>query len=131
MTSFSCSDSGMAPSNHSWLAPVNHKRFASRTTIEGMESRALLARNLAALMAKSPDLDTQGKVHRRSKVAQATIGRILRKEGGATLDTLDQLAAAFGVSAWQLIHPKPDMKPNEAAFYAQLRRLLDEANNKN
>ena len=95
-----------------------------------MESRALLARNLLALMAKSPDLDTQGKLHRKSKVSQNTIGRIMRQEGSPTVDTLDQLAAAFGLSAWQLIHPKPDMKPGEAAFYAQLRRLLEEANGK-
>jgi Helix-turn-helix len=112
------------------LAFVNRKRFDETATIGRMDARALLARNLAALMAKSPDLMSQGALHRRSKVAQATIGRILRAETAASVDTLDQLAGAFGLSAWQLIHPKPDMKPGEAAFYANLRRLLDEANGK-
>lgn len=95
-----------------------------------MDSRAVLAKNLAALMEKSVDLDTQGKLHRRSKVAQATIGRILKAETSATVDTLDQLAAAFGVSPWALLHPHPDMKPGELDFYAKLRALLDEANGK-
>lgn len=98
--------------------------------MDAMDSRALLARNLASLMAKSPDLASQGALSRRSKVAQATIGRILKAESAATVDTLDQLAAAFGLSAWQLVHPKPDLKQSEAAFYATLRRLLDEANGK-
>ena len=112
--------------NHVRFGVVNHIRVGSAETMGSMESRARLAKNLSALMEKSPDLSTQGALHRRSKVAQSTIGRILSCETSPTVDTLDQIAGAFGLSSWQLIHPKPDMKPGEAEFYAQLRRLLDE-----
>lgn len=117
-----------ADSNRRWFALSNHKRVTPTDTVDPMDSRKLLAKNLAALMARSPDLSTQGKLHRKSKVAQATIGRALRGETGATLDTLDALAAAFGVSPWTLIHPNPDVKQSEAALYSKLRELLDQAN---
>ena len=81
-------------------------------------------------MAKSPDLTTQGALHRRSKVAQSTIDRILGRESAATVDTLDQLAGAFGLASWQLIHPQPSLTKDEAEFYARLRALLGEAQSK-
>lgn len=90
-------------------------------------SRALLAKNLREFMAKSPDLSSQPKLKRRSGISQATIGRILRAEIDAKVDTVDALARAFGLSGWQLLHPKPDVKAAEAEFYAKLRGLLDEA----
>lgn len=93
-----------------------------------LDSRKLLARNLADFMQKSPDLKTQGALHRKSTVAQATIGRILRCEVDATVDTVDKLARAFGLDGWILLHPKPDLKAHEGEFYAKLRKLLNEVN---
>lgn len=120
----------MTAVNHTWFGVVNRKRLGLAVTMQDMDSRALLARNLKTMMERSPDLKSQGALHRRSKVAQSTIDRILGAEVSATLDVLDKLAGAFGLTGWQLIHPKPDIREGEAAFYAKLRTLLDQANGK-
>jgi transcriptional regulator with XRE-family HTH domain len=65
--------------------------------------RITLARNLAALMERRPDLDTQQKVAARAKIGQTTIGRVLRAEAAATVDLIDKLAKAFNVSPDSLV----------------------------
>lgn len=70
--------------------------------------RDALSRNLAALMEKTPALDTQIKVANRSGVAQSTIGRILRRETAATLDNIEAIAKAFGVESRVLLSHSND-----------------------
>lgn len=60
-------------------------------------AQQLVARRLKALMAHRQDLDTQGKLAKKSGVGQTTIGRILRSEVDAGIGTLSEIAAAFGV----------------------------------
>lgn len=65
--------------------------------------REVLAANLAALMARTPALDTQLKLARRSGIAQSTIGRILRQEVSPTVDVLEAIAHAFEVPVVEIV----------------------------
>lgn len=72
------------------------------------EIKAALAKNLSRLMEMSADLKSQTALAKRSKVAQTTIGNYLKPEsyiGAPNLEKVAQLAKAFGLEAWQLIHP--------------------------
>lgn len=72
---------------------------------------------------------------RRSGVAQATIGRILRRETAADLDTVDALARAYHLMAWQLLVPDLDpanppinrLTQAERDLYQRLHTLAAEA----
>lgn len=78
--------------------PAKHTRAIPRQT---------LARNLRFLM-KREQLSEEA-LEKRSGVAQKTINNILNEASAATLDTLDKIAGAFGLTAWHLIMPNlPD-----------------------
>jgi len=68
-----------------------------------MKLRATLAIRLRALMDDRIDLNTQTKVASRAGVGQATVQRILTQQAGATVDSVDALAAAFRVSPVELL----------------------------
>ncbi|EME0469260.1 helix-turn-helix domain-containing protein [Pseudomonas aeruginosa] len=68
-------------------------------------SKDTLANNLMFLMSSTPELSTQQALEQRSGVGQTTIGRILRKDTEAKIDTVSDLARAFRVSASDLIDP--------------------------
>jgi transcriptional regulator with XRE-family HTH domain len=59
-------------------------------------------------MEVTPHLNSQPKVAARSGLGQTSIGRILRKEAGATVDSLDLIARAFGIEPWHLLVPNFD-----------------------
>lgn len=65
--------------------------------------RETLARNLRHLM-EMENL-SEPALAKRSGVSQRTINNILRIEKAPTLDTVDKLAAAFGLNLWHLIMP--------------------------
>lgn len=92
---------------------------------ETRDSVYVLAQNLRALMARTPDLDSQPKVAARSGVGQRTVGRILLGQVAATIDTLDALANAFGMSAWELLDPTLSTRPSVDEFNRRMRDLLD------
>lgn len=54
-------------------------------------------------MESTPGMDSHSAVARAAKLAHSHVGRILRAESAINLDTLDDVAAAFGVSAWELL----------------------------
>jgi hypothetical protein len=66
-------------------------------------SREILAANLARLMERTPGMNSQPTVGKRAGVAPTHIGRILRQESAATIDMLDAIAGAFGLTAWELL----------------------------
>lgn len=79
---------------------------------------------------------TQGELFRKSGVAQATIGRILSDKGeNARIETVEKLAAAYGLQAWQLMvagmdptNP-PVLQPvskEERAFYERVKALYQD-----
>lgn len=97
--------------------------------------RAILAQNLKALMGNPNGPNSQSELKRRSGVSQATIGRILRKEAAATVETLAALAGAYGLEGWQLMvpgmHPTnppvlQPVSPQERALYERLRATVQD-----
>src|SRR5690242_13597498 len=63
----------------------------------------VLAQNVKALLEHREGPSTQMDLATKSSVAQATIGRVLRAEGAATIDTVAQIARAYGLEGWQLL----------------------------
>jgi transcriptional regulator with XRE-family HTH domain len=80
--------------------------------------KATLATNLRHLM----DLRgySEAALARISDVSQKGINKILNQKGSATLDTLDKLAAAFGLNSWHLL--MPDL-PEELLSSKSLEKL--------
>lgn len=66
-------------------------------------SRLVLAKNLNALMADTPGLESNPKLAKRSTLGLGTIGRARNADVAVTVDTLDALAACFYLESWQLI----------------------------
>lgn len=85
------------------------------------DSRAVLWRNVSALMVKK-----YGKVHisqlsKEAKVGLATIGRIKSQDTSIGSDVIDRIATVLGAEPWQLLHPKFDPEnPNDFASYSPL-----------
>lgn len=80
--------------------------------------------------------NSQLALAKKSGVAQATIGRILRQETSATIETVADLAHAFGLESWQLMVAgmDPDNPPvlvpiskAERALYDGLKAAMKEA----
>lgn len=82
----------------------------------------LAAHNLERWMRESRDLSSQGKLHRASGIAQATINRMLNNEVSVSIATLETLAAAFGRHGYELlVHPRdPATIPYDRAKFASL-----------
>ncbi|TBV95316.1 helix-turn-helix domain-containing protein [Azotobacter chroococcum] len=68
-------------------------------------TRQVLANNLKFLMAGSAEFGTQTRLSERSGVGQTTIGRVLRNETDAGVETVESLAKVFKLSASDLIDP--------------------------
>lgn len=83
--------------------------------------RQALALNVKALLDSGIGPTTQTELATKSGVAQATIGRVLAAESSTTIDTVDGIAAAYGLQGWQLLvagmDPKnpPVLQPISAA----------------
>ena len=63
-----------------------------------MKLEEILAKNLNRLMSETVGLDTNDKVALRSGVGRGTVDRLRKAEASAKIETIDLLAAAFGVS---------------------------------
>lgn len=94
-----------------------------------------LALNVKALMARTGGPSTQGELHRRSGVAQATIGRILKGDQTARVETVAMIAKAYGLEPWQLLVPgmdptnPPTLKAaskEEQALYDRLKQAAQD-----
>ena len=93
--------------------------------------RAVLRQNLKALMLNGDGPRSQSALHKKSGVAQATIGRILSVEGeNARIETVDRIAKAYGLEPWQLLVAGMDpanapvlqtVSSEESALYERLR----------
>lgn len=95
--------------------------------------KPVLASNLKALMELRKL--SQMELHRRSRVAQATIGRILREETAADVDTISALAKGLDLEPWQLLIPNidpgnpPVLQPistRERELYQRLRETVQD-----
>ncbi len=65
--------------------------------------RLIFANRVDEVMRRSANMDTQMGLAKASKIGQTTIGRILRCESPATLDTVEALAAALNVPPHELL----------------------------
>lgn len=107
-----------------------HNRWVDK---DAFRPAAVLRQNLRALMQTQGGPHSQGELSRKSGVAQATIGRILSKEGeNARIETVERLARAYGLQGWQLMIAgmDPDNPPvlqpiskEERALYERLKDL--------
>lgn len=92
--------------------------------------KEILANNLAKLMDLSADVKSQNALARRSKVAQTTIGNYLNPasyKGYPQLGKVEMLAKAFGLEAWNLLHPTmgdKEFTEKEIQFYRRIRETL-------
>jgi transcriptional regulator with XRE-family HTH domain len=92
--------------------------------------KEILANNLAKLMELSADVKSQNALAKRSKVAQTTIGNYLNPssyKGYPQLGKVEQLANAFGLCAWNLLHPTmgdKEFSEKEIQLYRKLRETL-------
>lgn len=96
----------------------------------------MLAQNVKALLAHKDGPNNQSELFRKSKVAQATIGRILGAHGeNARIETVERIARAYGLEAWQLLVPGMDpsnppvlrsRSKQEEELYKRLRSTAEE-----
>jgi hypothetical protein len=99
--------------------------------------RGVLARNLKALMGAGREgPSSQLALSKKSGVAQATIGRILRQETAASIETVEELAKVYGLEGWQLMVAGMDpsnppvlvpISRAERALYDSLKAAMKEA----
>jgi transcriptional regulator with XRE-family HTH domain len=68
-----------------------------------MKLEAILAQNISQLMESTPGLDTIEKVSIRSGVSRGTVDRVRKAEVSTKIETVEMLAAAFGVSPLELL----------------------------
>lgn len=100
---------------------------------DNFKPRQVLAQNLKGLMETKHGPQTQTDLSTRAGVAQSTIGRILNCEVAATIETVSDLAGAYGLQAWQLMvagmNPSnpPVLMPVSAQEKALYERLLNAA----
>lgn len=100
-----------------------------------MALRGVLAQNLRALLFSKVGPTSQMELHRKSGVTQSTVGRLLRGEVAATIDTLTQIGKAYHLQPWQLLVPNLDPKnppvlqpvtEKEKALYDRLQATVRE-----
>lgn len=107
-----------------WL-DIDHSLSSSAIVQEDYEPSdigLLAAQNLERWMRESRDLSSQGKLHKASGIAQATINRMLKNEASVSISTLETLASAFGRRGYELlIHPHDPATINyDRSRYASL-----------
>ena len=99
-----------------------------------VNSKEILAKNLRKFMDKNKH--SEQYVHKKTGIAQSTVGRILRVESSATLDSLESIASLYGLQAWQLLVADIDpsnppllrnMSEPEKLFYEKIKDLVKEA----
>lgn len=97
--------------------------------------KAILWNNIVALMRHSYGKENINQLHKESKVSLATFTRIKQQGTSVGIDIVGQVAAAFGLEAWQLLVPDLDPEsvptlegeseswPFEAPLHARLMAL--------
>lgn len=90
---------------------VNHERFiyCGRLVVmrktKDMDIKNIVADNIKKLATNRYASVNQTRLCEDSGVAQSTIGRIVKCETAAKIDTVDEIAREFGIDAWRLLAP--------------------------
>lgn len=94
----------------------------------------IVAANLDACMKSGTGPRTQMALHEKLGIGQSTVGRILSGTNDTRITTIDQIAAAYGLTLWQFLTPDLDPKnppvlrnasATEEALYARLREAAE------
>lgn len=83
------------------------------------EPRRALADNVRYLMQKHGD--NQKSLAERSGVSQSNISYVVSSDRHVRLDTVDAIAAAYGLEGWHLINPN---LPNDLLESKTLQKLI-------
>lgn len=70
-----------------------------------MNAREVLAANFQKLREATPTLSLPKDIVKAGAATNGTIGRITKKEIGPSIDTVEKLASAYGLQAWQMLSP--------------------------
>lgn len=89
-----------------------------------MDMKQVLAGNLKRLMEHRYGGENQTALAKESKVSQATVGRIMRKEVAAGVVNIAKLARAFHLAPWQLV--VPDLDPTSPPVLRKLNAAEEE-----
>ena len=101
--------------------------------ISKLSSRQIIAANLKELMLSNKH--SEGDLHRKTGLSQSTIGRVLKCETSATVDTLETISKVYGLQAWQIMIADLDvsnppvlkaMSDKEKLFYEKMKDLMQE-----
>lgn len=93
----------------------------------------VLAVNLHKLIKSGRGPKSQNAIHKKTGIAQSTVGRILSGENNTGVDTMQLIADLYGLEAWHLLLPNLCIENPQAAplsqaekeFYARLRALYE------
>lgn len=77
-----------------------------------MNAREVLAANFKKLRGATPSLSDSKALVKIGAGTNGTIERVAKASTGATIDTIEKLAAAYGLSAWQILAPTLEAKPS-------------------
>lgn len=94
--------------NSARCKPLSAQRVAYASDVTPEQIKALLQRNLEALLEFDGQTRPGGRLSyealgRKAKIGKATVGRIKRKESAPAVDTLEAIAGVFRLKGWQLL----------------------------
>lgn len=78
-----------------------------------MNAREVLAANFKKLRDATPSLNAPKDIVAAGAATNGTIGRITKKQSGPSIDTIEQLARAYGLEAWQMLVPALEAHPGK------------------
>lgn len=105
---------------------------------DGMDIREVVAANVQTLIDYARDHDRpygdQKALAKKARIAMSTVARIRKAEVGVSVDVLEAIANAYGLSAWQLMMPNLDptnppvvcITASERALYRKLKSAAAE-----
>lgn len=97
--------------------------------------RKVISTNLRALMAATPELATEKALRAVTKLGGGSIDGARQGNRNTGIDTIDLIARAFGLQAWQLLVPDLDpanipalrSRNSEMALYRELEKKIQSA----
>lgn len=101
----------------------------------GKPMRDVVAANIRMLMEANPHLNTNAKLAQRSGASLGTVGRVRQGKVDPGVETINQIASAFGIEGWALMVEgwTPDNPPvirgrteTERELYERLARMVEE-----
>lgn len=105
------------------------RSFCDDAAMQEESAGSALSENLKALMKADKQLTSDAKVAKKAGIDQKTVWRMVNEANSASIKSVSRVAAAFGLSAWQILVPGLDpnnlpvvtMTEAERAFYARLK----------